>query len=152
MTATKKYPAFMIVHIIALIKSFIFATMIRYTTAILLIFAFAIQTFKGGFVIFDYYSNTAAFAKNCINKAKPKLHCNGKCQMMKKMAEEEKKDQQIPERKFENKIEVLSAKYFTTTVQPGASQMILLTYNNHLCAREVKMPRSFFHPPSALAA
>jgi hypothetical protein len=135
-----------------MIKYFTFVPMIRYTAAILLIFAFAIQTFKGGFVIFDYYSNTAAFAKNCINKAKPKLHCNGKCQMMKKMQEEEKKDQQVPERKFENKIEVLSSKYFTTTVNPGASQIIALTYNNTYTHRALKMPRSFFHPPSALAA
>lgn len=135
-----------------MIKSFTFAPMIRYTTAILLIFAFAIQTFKGGFVIFDYYSNTAAFAKNCINKAKPKLHCNGKCQMMKKMQEEEKKDQQVPERKFENKIEVLSSRSFFTTVNPGASQIIALTYSTDYTGKEIKMPRSFFHPPSVLAA
>ena len=135
-----------------MIKYFTFVPMIRYTAAILLIFAFAIQTFKGGFVIFDYYSNTAAFAKNCINKAKPKLHCNGKCQMMKKMQEEEKKDQQMPERKFENKIEVLSSKYFTTTVQSGTYQIIALIYNSDHTARESKMPRSYFHPPSASAA
>ena len=33
------------------------------------------------------------YAKNCINKARPKLHCNGKCQMMKKMRKRKKKKQ-----------------------------------------------------------
>jgi hypothetical protein len=152
MPLQKNLPVFMTVRIITLVKSFTFAPMIRFTAAILLIFAFAIQTFKGGFVIFDYYANTAAFAKNCINKAKPKLHCNGKCQMMKKMQAEEQKDQQVPERKFDNKIEVLSSRYFTTAIQPGSSQIITLIYNNGYTAREIKMPRSFFHPPSPLAA
>ncbi|MFM2327452.1 MAG: hypothetical protein RIR31_1654, partial [Bacteroidota bacterium] len=118
-----------------------------YTAAILLIFAFAIQTFKGGFVIFDYYSNTAAFAKNCINKAKPKLHCNGKCQMMKKMQEEEKKDQQVPERKFENKIEVLSSKYFfyssATAFSVIASKAITVEKDYPL----TDISYSFFRPP-----
>jgi hypothetical protein len=152
MPALKKLYAFMSERINTMIKSFTFAPMIRYTAAILLIVAFAIQTFKGGFVIFDYYTNTAAFAKNCVNKAKPKMHCNGKCQMMKKMQAEEQKDQQVPERKFENKIEVVSSKYFVTTIHPGTSQIVALTYNNTYTARELKMPRSFFHPPSAQAA
>jgi hypothetical protein len=72
--------------------------------------------------------------------------------MMKKMQAEEQKDQQVPERKFENKIEVVSSKYFVTTIQPGTSQIVALTYNNTYTARELKMPRSFFHPPSAQAA
>lgn len=49
--------------------------------------------------------NTGKYAKNCINKAKPKLHCNGKCQLMKKMQEEEKKDQENQERRLQNKYE-----------------------------------------------
>lgn len=136
-------------RIITLTKPFTFAPMIRYTAAILLIFAFAIQTFKGGFVIFDYYANTAAFAKNCINKAKPKLHCNGKCQMMKKIQEEEKKDQQVPERKFENKIEVLSSTSFfyttCTTFSILASKAIIVENDHPL----TDMAYAFFHPPQA---
>jgi hypothetical protein len=139
----------MTARIITLIKSFTFAPMTRYIAAILLIVAFAIQTFKGGFVIFDYYSNTAAFAKNCINKAKPKLHCNGKCQMMKKMQEEEKKDQQVPERKFENKIEVVSSKSFfyttATTFSILASKATTVEKDHPL----TDMAYDFFHPPQA---
>ena len=44
----------------------------------------------------NYYTNTAAFAKNCVNKAKPKLHYNGKCQMMKKCRRAKRKISKLP--------------------------------------------------------
>ena len=71
--------------------------------------AFLIQTFSKPFIIADYYANTADYAKNCINKLIPAMHCNGKCQMMKKLQEQEKKDQESSERKSGNKTEVLSS-------------------------------------------
>ena len=54
-------------------------------------------------ILADYYANTSQYAKNCINKSRPKLHCNGKCQMMKKIQEEEKKEKEDAEKKNENK-------------------------------------------------
>jgi hypothetical protein len=74
--------------------------------------AFAVQSFQKAVIVLDYYANTASFAKNCENKARPTLHCKGKCQMMKKLKEEEKKDQQNPERKTENKDQVVSSKSY----------------------------------------
>mgnify|MGYP007123208588 CR=1 FL=1 len=116
-------------------------------TSILLLLAFAIQTFSGGFVVLNYYTNTTAFAKNCVNKAKPKLHCNGKCQMMKKMQGEEKKDQQLPERKVENKIEVLSSKSFfyssATAFSVIASKATTVEKDYPL----TDISYSFFRPP-----
>ena len=95
----------------------------------------------------NYYTNTAAYAKNCINKARPKLHCNGKCQMMKKMQQEEKKDQQNPERKAENKAEVLSSKsYFHTNIPAFVMSFCKPSFINNE-GTEIKMPRSIFHPP-----
>lgn len=39
------------------------------------------------------------------------MHCNGKCQLMKKIQEQEKKHQgEMPEMKFASKVEVLSSK------------------------------------------
>lgn len=43
--------------------------------------------------LLSYYANTKAYAEFCINKAKPGLHCNGKCQLAKKIQQEEKKEQ-----------------------------------------------------------
>lgn len=34
----------------------------------------------------SYTLNPSAFAQNCENKDKPKMHCNGKCQAMKAAA------------------------------------------------------------------
>jgi hypothetical protein len=85
----------------------------RQLTAFIFLAAFLAQTFSRTFVIADYYTNTSKYAKNCENKARPKMHCNGKCQMMKKLQQEEKKDQENPDRKAENKNEiVLSSKSF----------------------------------------
>ena len=84
------------------------------------------QTFSRFFIVIDYQLNKEYIAKYlCENKDKPVLKCNGKCQMMKKLQQEEKKDQQNPDRKAENKFEVISfpanqlhisAFYSTTTI------------------------------------
>lgn len=92
--------------------------MIRYIAVILLMGAFLAQTFNQGFIELSYVVNRASFEKNCENKYRPALHCNGKCQLMKKLKEEEKKDQRNPERKQENKNESpSSSKSFFATLQ-----------------------------------
>lgn len=115
--------------------------------ALILLLAFAAQTFSQPLMLLSYYFNNAAYAKDCINKARPKMHCNGKCQLMKKMKQEEKSEQQNPERKMENKNEVLSSRssflqdlIFHSTFL----SRVFVTLNDNT---EIKMPRSFFHPP-----
>ncbi len=71
--------------------------------AIVLLVAFAMQTFQKNMIVLDYFANTEAFAQNCENKARPVLKCKGKCQMLKKLQAEEKKEQKNPEHKGENK-------------------------------------------------
>lgn len=116
--------------------------------SVILIAAFATQAFNKYFVMADYYTNTAAYAKNCINKAKPKMHCNGKCQMMKKLQQEEKKDQQDPDRKGENKLNVLSSKSFFTSVLFHKVHFVKRTYPILQVAKETKRSFEIFHPPS----
>lgn len=96
----------------------------------------------------DYKINTQAYAKNCINKAKPKMHCNGKCQMMKKLQQEEKKDQQDPDRKGENKLNVLSSKSFFTTVPFYKNYFVKKEYPTLTSPKETKRSFEIFHPPS----
>lgn len=67
--------------------------MFKQLTVLFIMLAFLMQTFNKIFIVTEYYTNTASFAKNCENKSKPQLHCNGKCQMMKKLKQEENKDQ-----------------------------------------------------------
>lgn len=110
--------------------------------------AFLAQTFSKTFIVAGYYANTAAYAKNCENKAKPKMHCNGKCQVMKKLKQEENKDKQNPERKSENKNEVLSSKSFFTSLSFNI-QIVNTVYPSVAANKAVAMPRAFFHPPGS---
>ncbi len=120
----------------------------RQSVTIILLVAFLAQVFTKPFIVLDYYSNTAAYAKNCENKAKPTLHCNGKCQMMKKLKqEEENKEKQNPEKKSGGKDEVLSSKSFYTTFSFYKAS-ISSTYKNYTCGRIVDMPQPVFHPPA----
>lgn len=75
------------------------------------------------------------------------MHCNGKCQMMKKLQEEEKKEQQNTERKAEFKNEIISSKSFYATIVPAS---FIIKAPQYFIANEINttsMPRSLFHPP-----
>lgn len=123
--------------------------MFRLLASILLFFSFFVQTFRGSFIILDYYTNTASFAKNCINKSKPALHCKGKCQMVKKIQEEEKKESNLPQRKFENKIEVYTeiAGKFYISAQVVPAKTTNQEYNGSDALQDMSF--DFFHPPQA---
>ena len=122
--------------------------MIRYISAILLLCAFAIQTFNGVFIVVSYYANTGSYSKYCVNRFRPQLHCDGKCVMMKKMIEAEKTDQQAPQLKLAIKNDVytsinipgFSADFFLTVKQ---GYFTIQTYNS-----SSGFLQSIFHPPS----
>lgn len=131
-----------------IINKVIFAAMFKQLTALFLFFSFVAQTFSSGFVMLQYITNNSAFARNCVNKSRPQMHCNGKCQMMKKLREAEKKDQQMPEKKFEKRMDVLSSKSFYCSVT------VPLTILNKAASYEIARPIHdisihFFHPPKA---
>ena len=118
-------------------------------TATILLLAFVAQTFSAPFIRLDYYFNKADYAKNCVNKKRPKMHCNGQCQVMKKILEEEKQQQQADERKMGSKVSVLSSKsYFATTAEIFL-QTIPIIYFIADDNNEVHISQSVFHPPSA---
>ena len=122
--------------------------MFRLPTTIILLLAFTAQTFNRTVIILDYYTNKTAFIKNCENKARPLQQCNGKCQMMKKLKEEEKKDQQNPERKLVNKNEVASSESYFANVQiksiNNTKSFQLLLSTGYPAYRSYDI----FHPPS----
>ena len=121
--------------------------MYKQFTACILLAAILLQMLNKAVVYIDYYANTAAYAKNCENKAIPLMHCNGKCQMMKKLKEQEKKESQAPERRSVND-EVVSSKSFFASVNyffSGAKPV----YNSYTDGRLASRPRTCFHPPGA---
>jgi hypothetical protein len=105
------------------------------------------QTFSRFFIVVDYQLNKDYIAKNlCINKDKPKMQCNGKCHMMKKLAQEEKKDQENPERRSENKFEAISFHDHRLNLTCNHTLPAVIYPETHVNvpSRHVETP---FHPP-----
>ena len=75
------------------------------------------------------------------------MHCNGKCQMMKKLEQEEKNDQENLERKAENKNEIPPANDFckTSFLQEAATRH---TVTGMLEQKPVDRSYSLLRPPS----
>lgn len=121
--------------------------MFKVGASIILFFALVAQTFKGEMVVINYYTNTSAFAKNCVNKARPKLHCNGKCQMMKKLQEEERREEQAPERKGENEITICLASFFIDTPEVPVKFVTQLNGLYHSKWNCINYNVEIFHPP-----
>lgn len=119
-------------------------------SAIILLLSFAVQAFASQFIALDYYLNTSAYAKDCVNKARPMLHCNGQCQFMKKLAKHEKKEQENSENKSAGKNETnLSSKSFFTSA-PSGQFVVTKKYYFIFNEKEVPgTPSSLFHPPGA---
>jgi hypothetical protein len=121
---------------------------IKQVIASFFLLAFTMQTFNTSFVVYNYYANTSAYAKNCINKSKPKLHCNGKCQMMKKLQQEEKKEQQNQDSKTTYKILLtLSSKSFFATAPTTTLATTKIIYPLLNGAKEIKIATAIFRPP-----
>lgn len=125
-----------------------FAAVLRKLSATILLLAFVAQTFSAPFIRLDYYFNQADYAKSCVNKSRPKMHCNGQCQVMKKIQQEEKKDQEQAERKMGSKVEVLSSLSFFVLGIGAFFQRVSNHYFVGNDNNEIEMPRSVFHPPT----
>ena len=120
----------------------------RRTTSLIFLLAFLMQSFSKDFVVLDYYINTDSYAKNCVNKEKPKLQCKGKCQMMKKVKDETKKDQGQSDGNTRIKRDVfLSSKSFFPSLPnffPAKKSQLILFTSNVIVSDYVY---GIFHPP-----
>lgn len=108
-----------------------------------------IQTFSKWAVVVEYNLNKNYIATNlCINKARPKLHCNGKCQMMKKLAEEEKQDSSKNNSARIKVQELVFNDEMNRSVLPAITY-ITLSYNEDAPILKHSSPvSSIFHPPA----
>ena len=74
--------------------------------AILLLIAISFQSFSKVFIVVNFIVNQSTIAqKYCVNKAKPKLHCDGKCHLKKQLKEEDKKENNISSNELKEKAE-----------------------------------------------
>jgi hypothetical protein len=133
-----------------LTKPFTFAKilcLLKQVLVSLLLMAFALQTFNRVVMLFDYQLNTQSYIKDCENKARPQLHCNGQCKLMKKLRKEAQKDTENPERRAENRNEFV---FFSQSFSPVNRVVTILSSSIFIHRSQgaaIKMPRTILRPP-----
>lgn len=115
----------------------------------ILILLLMAQTFSKWFVEISFNLNRDYIAKNlCENRYRPILKCNGNCVLMKKMKQEEKKEQDAPPVKLEIASIVLSSRSFFAT----AEAPVFISNTRYSIAgnsgKPVDRAAAIFHPPS----
>jgi hypothetical protein len=121
---------------------------LKYTLVILLLAALMAQTFSRSIAMAAYMVNLEAYKKACINKAKPKLQCNGKCQMLKKVKKQEgDSEASAPILKLNHLEVVLSSKSFfpSISVVSTNNSSSYFTYTDDYSSDYLG---AIFHPPS----
>jgi hypothetical protein len=116
--------------------------------SVFFILSFFIHQFGKLLIIADYYAYTSQYAKNCINKSRSKLHCNGKYQMMKKIQAQEKKEKEDAEKKNENKKN--APIYFEQFIANVNHHLISINKNKIQyinCSKPIGRSYRIFHPP-----
>ena len=77
------------------------------------------MSFSWELVWLEYRANQEFISRNlCINKFKPRLQCNGKCQVVKKMAEMEKENSSAPAPKLKISLDPPAVLYTTIFPRP----------------------------------
>ncbi len=91
--------------------------------------------------------NLESYKKACVNKAKPMLHCNGKCQMLKKMKKQDGDNGAgTTAPKFNQPDVVLSSKNYFPSLHAVTINDISysINYNSSVTSSYLA---SIFHPP-----
>ena len=121
----------------------------RRIAVFLLLLMFFAQTFSRYVLVADYYVNRSAYAANCVNKDRPWMKCNGRCQLCKKLdRQDNNQDKQTPERKSGNSgNETLYTNH--TFIGATSSQVVAITrrFPEMKALSPVGMSRKHFHPP-----
>lgn len=106
-----------------------------------------VHTFSQAVIVVDYLINTEVITKVfCINKAKPKMHCNGRCYLAKQL----KKDEDKKSKNFEISAEILvicqssNLKINDKKVEFPLYRKDTFTYNEPLA---FIFSGTIFHPP-----
>jgi hypothetical protein len=128
-----------------------FELQMKFVAIPILIILIMSQCFNHWFVVMGFKMNQEYIAKNtCINRFRPKLHCNGNCVLMKKLREQEKDEKNGPAAlKLDVTSIVISSRSFFAALDEKlvatAPKAYLPLFNT---GRPVNRSSSVFHPPS----
>ena len=115
---------------------------------LLLMIALLLQSFSRVLIIGDYYLNTESYAAHCENKANPIMHCNGKCQMAKKLKQAYESEKADPNKKIVINNEFYCLERYSVSLSLIAfdsdKQSFSLMHNPKI----KDFPHSIFKPPT----
>jgi hypothetical protein len=105
-----------------------------------------------GIILLSYFTNKQAYERYCVNKARPQLHCDGKCQMAKKIKAEEERDQKDPlKNSLSSEVTMINENHFVSIQPEFIALIIRKDIFPHSIGNVVDRSRSLFHPPNAAA-
>ena len=120
--------------------------MIR-TLSFLLLTGFVLQIFSKQIIFVDYQFNKTFIASVlCENKAKPQMHCEGKCHLKKELAADDSR-QQGNTSKVKSGPEVLFSQQNTECTFNLSPHVVQLKFMEPVAAL-AQFSSSVFHPPS----
>lgn len=79
----------------------------RQICVFIFIITLSYQAFQKTLIVSDYYINTANYIANCINKAEPEMHCDGKCQLVNKLEETKEDNSKMPDQSIHQFVEII---------------------------------------------
>lgn len=129
------------------LSKLVFLRILKYSLVILLFSSLIAHTFSRSLVLADYLVNLESYKKACVNKAKPMMHCDGKCQMLKKIKKQEgESNTNAPAPKFNQQELILSSKSFYPTIEIFRTQKskYFYAFKSSLNSKYIS---SIFHPP-----
>lgn len=122
--------------------------MLKQCSVLLLLLAFLATTFSRAVVVVNFYANQEYIIKNlCENRDRPMIHCCGRCQLRKRLAHEDNQDKNNPERRVENKNEVLFTEDQSLSLSAPVRETNILSYSLLPSKAPVDRCSAIFHPP-----
>lgn len=124
---------------------------VNHIVCFVLVSVFLLQSLSKTIVVADYQINKEYIAKVlCVNKSKPKMHCNGKCHLKKELNKAEKKERS-PANPLNEKNEIQLFSQCNSTINLFSFVIIkkdklLSDYAFHMSDKHLD---SVFHPPQA---
>ncbi|MBS1605791.1 MAG: hypothetical protein JST42_24240 [Bacteroidetes bacterium] len=112
--------------------------------------AMMLQCFSKMIVVAEFYANRDYIARNlCINRLNTAVHCEGRCQLDKRILQEEKSSGDKESRQ-ESRNEVLSCRSYFPTAEAPFMVVLERGYPVASVSRPVDRSLSIFHPPAWL--
>ena len=108
-----------------------------------------LQTFSRELVVADFYANRVAITQQfCVNKARPMLHCDGKCYFAKQLKQQQERESKAPN-PLRERLEMLpQAPASLVPPRPAAYPAVATRYHR---APAPNLPRlglrAIFRPP-----